>query len=77
MQAAARFESPFQSLNDRLQSGSVADLEIRPIYVQMALDLDMNPKRPFDVAVKDYYHNGNDLLWKKHFGDRPKPESLW
>jgi len=25
------------------------------------------------MAVKDYYHNGNDLLWKKHMGDQEKP----
>jgi len=44
-----------------------------PIYVKMAVDHDMNPGRPFDMAVKDYYHNGNDLLWKKHMGNQEKP----
>ena len=24
-------------------------------------------------AVKDYYHTGNDLLWKKHMRDQEKP----
>ena len=56
-------------------SAAVADPEIRPIYVQLALDLGMNPKRPFDAAVSDYYHHGNDLLWKKHMGDREKPQN--
>ena len=22
----------------------------------------------------DYYHTGNDLLWKKHMGEQAKPE---
>lgn len=57
----------------RYASAAVADPELRPIYVQMAVDHDMNPGRPFDMAVKDYYHNGNDLLWKKHMGDQEKP----
>ena len=54
-------------------SAAVADPDIRPIYVQMAVENDLNPGRPFDMAVKDYYHFGNDLLWKKHMGDREKP----
>jgi len=57
----------------RYASAAVADPDLRPIYVQMAVDHDMNPGRPFDMAVKDYYHNGNDLLWKKHMGDQEKP----
>ena len=47
----------------------------RPIYVQMAVDSNRNPRRPFDMAVSDYYHNGNDLLWKKHLGDQEKPKN--
>ena len=56
-------------------SAAVADPDIRPIYVQMAVDSGKNPKRPFDVAVSDYYDTGNDLLWKKHMGDREKPKN--
>ena len=56
-------------------SAAVADPDLRPIYVQMAIDHGKNPKRPFDVAVSDYYHTGNDLLWKKHMGDQEKPEN--
>ena len=55
-------------------SATVADPDLRPIYVQMAIERGMNPKRPFDTAVSDYYHTGNDLLWKKHMGDQAKPE---
>lgn len=57
----------------RYASAAVADPDIRPIYVQMAIENNMNPGRPFDMAVKDYYHTGNDLLWKKHMGDQEKP----
>ena len=56
-------------------SAAVADPDIRPVYVQMAEANNMNPKRPFDMAVKDYYHTGNDLLWKKHMGDQEKPKN--
>jgi hypothetical protein len=56
-------------------SAAVADPEIRPIYVQMAEANNMNKDRPFDMAVKDYYHTGNDLLWKKHMGDQEKPKN--
>ena len=59
----------------RYASAAVADPDLRPIYVQMAEANNLNPKRPFDMAVKDYYHNGNDLLWKKHMGDQEKPEN--
>jgi hypothetical protein len=55
-------------------SAAVADPDLRPIYVQMAVDNGKNPKRPFDMAVSDYYHTGNDLLWKKHMGDQEKPQ---
>lgn len=54
-------------------SAAAADPDIRPIYVQMAVDNNKNPGRPFDMAVSDYYHTGNDLLWKKHMGDQEKP----
>jgi hypothetical protein len=56
-------------------SAAVADPEIRPSYIQMALDHDKNPGRPFDMAVSDYCRTGNDLLWKKHMGDQEKPEN--
>jgi hypothetical protein len=56
-------------------SAAVTDPDIRPIYVQMAVDQDKNPGRPFDMAVSDYYHHGNDLLWKKHMGDQAKPKN--
>ena len=56
-------------------SAAVADPELRPVYIQMALEKGKNPKRPFDVAVSDYYETGNDLLWKKHMGDREKPQN--
>ena len=47
--------------------------EIRQVYVQMAKQRKMNPRRPYDVAVSDYFA-GNDLLWKKLNGDQQKPE---
>jgi hypothetical protein len=56
-------------------SAAVADPDLRPIYVQMAVENDRDPKRPFTTAVSDYYDNGNDLLWKKHMGDREKPKN--
>jgi len=56
-------------------SAAVADPDLRPVYVQMAEANNMNPKRPFDMAVKDYCHTGNDLLWKKHMGDQEKPQN--
>jgi hypothetical protein len=59
----------------RYASVAVADPDLRAVYVQMALERGMNPERPFDVAVKDYYHTGNDLLWKKHMGDQEKPQN--
>ena len=31
-----------------------------------------NVRRPFDMAISDY-HDGNDLLWKKFYGDQEKP----
>lgn len=59
----------------RYASAAVADLDLRPIYVQMAVENNMNPDRPFDMAVSDYWHTGNDLLWKKHMGDQEKPKN--
>ena len=56
-------------------SAAVADPDLRLIYVQMAIENDMNPGRPFDMAVSDYFHHGNDLLWKKHMGDQEKPKN--
>jgi hypothetical protein len=56
-------------------SAAIADPEIRQVYVQKAVEWGMNPKRPFDAAVKDYTHGGEDLLWKKHMGDQPKPSN--
>jgi len=56
-------------------SAAVADPDIRPIYVQMAVDHNRNPGRPFDMAVSDYYHHGKDLLWKKYRGDQEKPKN--
>jgi len=56
-------------------SAAVADPDLRPIYVQMAVDNGKNPKRPFDMAVSDYCDTGNDLLWKKHMGDQEKPSN--
>jgi hypothetical protein len=57
----------------RYASAAVADPDIRPVYVQMAVEQEKNPGRPFDMAVSDYLHHGTDLLWKKHMGDREKP----
>ena len=59
----------------RYASAAVADPEIRAIYVQMAIQNNKDPRRPSDLASSDYYHNGNDLLWKKHMGDQEKPEN--
>jgi hypothetical protein len=46
--------------------------EIRQFYVDMAKHRKKNQGRPFDMAVSDYCH-GNDLLWKKLYGDQEKP----
>jgi hypothetical protein len=51
---------------------AIRDPEIRQYYVQMAKQRKKNQRRPFDMAVSDY-HDGNDLLWKKLYGDREKP----
>jgi hypothetical protein len=49
---------------------AIADPEIRPIYVQMAMEK-QNSKRPFDMAVSDYFQ-GNNLFLKKHLDSRKK-----
>ncbi len=51
---------------------AIRDPEIRQFYVEMAKKRKKNERRPFDMAVSDY-HDGNDLLWKKLYGDREKP----
>jgi hypothetical protein len=56
-------------------SAAVADPDLRPVYVQMAVDHNRDPRRPFHTAHSDYYQNGNDLLWQKHMGDREKPQN--
>jgi hypothetical protein len=56
-------------------SAAVADPDLRPVYVQMAVESGKDPKRPFQMAVSDYCDTGNDLLWKKHMGNREKPKN--
>jgi hypothetical protein len=56
-------------------SAAVADPDLRPFYVQMATENHEDPRRPYHMAFKDYYHQGNDLLWKKHMGNREKPQN--
>ncbi len=46
--------------------------DIRQFYVEMAKQRKKNKRRPFDMAVSDYCQ-GNDLLWKKLYGDQEKP----
>ena len=50
----------------------IKDPELRQVYVEMAKQRKWDPRRPFDMAVSDY-HDGNDLLWQKFYGDREKP----
>ena len=45
---------------------AVAHPEIREIYLQMALEK-KNNKRPYDMAVLDHYHHGNNLLGKEFY----------
>ena len=52
---------------------AIRDPELRQVYVEMAKHRKWDPRRPFDMAVSDY-HDGNDLLWQKYYGDREKPE---
>lgn len=51
---------------------AIRDPKIRQYYVQMAKQRKRNTDRPGDMAVSDY-SQGNDLLWKKVYGDREKP----
>jgi hypothetical protein len=51
---------------------AVRDPEIRQFYLEMAAKSKRSKGRPYDMAVKDY-HNGNDMLWLKLYGDREKP----
>ena len=46
--------------------------EIRQHYVEMAKQRKKNQRRPYDMAVSDYFQ-GNDLLWQKFYGDQEKP----
>jgi hypothetical protein len=52
---------------------AIQDPEIRQFYVEMAKQKKKNKRRPFDMAVSDYFQ-GNDLLWQKFYGDGQKPE---
>jgi hypothetical protein len=54
-------------------SAAIADPDVRALYVQMAVDRQKNPRRPFEMAHSDYSQTGNDLLWQKHMGDQEKP----
>ena len=38
---------------------------------QMAVGNHINQDRPFDMAVSDYWHTGNDLLWPRFPGQLP------
>ena len=51
---------------------AIQDPEIRQYYVEMAKRKKRNKQRPGDMAVSDYFQ-GNDLLWKKLYGDQEKP----
>ena len=51
---------------------AIRDPEIRQYYVEMAKRRKRNKRRPGDMAVSDYFQ-GNDLLWKKIYGDQEKP----
>jgi hypothetical protein len=52
---------------------AVRDPDIRPFYVEMAAKSKRSKGRPYDMALQDY-HNGNDMLWLKLYGDQEKPE---
>jgi hypothetical protein len=47
---------------------AIRDPEIRSIYEQMAAEKKQN-KRPFDMAVSDYFR-GNDLLLQKYLNSQ-------
>jgi hypothetical protein len=48
------------------------DSNLRPIYLEMAARSKWSKGRPYEMALSDYFQ-GNDLLWKKYYGDREKP----
>ena len=52
---------------------AVRDPDIRQFYMEMAKKSKRSKGRPFDMAVSDY-HNGNDMLWLKLYGDQVKPD---
>jgi hypothetical protein len=45
-------------------SAAIADPEIRAIYSRISMEVNNN-NRPFDMALKDHYHNGTNLLGDK------------
>ena len=47
---------------------ALADPQVRLVYERMAAEK-KNNRRPFDMAVSDYFQ-GNDLLSGKRLGDR-------
>ncbi len=47
-------------------SQAVKDPEIREYYLKIAWERKRN-KRPYDMAVWDYYHNHNNLLGKRFY----------
>lgn len=51
---------------------AIRDPEIRQFYVEMARQKKRNRRRPGDMAFSDYCQ-GNDLLWRKFYGDQEKP----
>lgn len=56
---------------------AIRDAEIRQFYVEMVRQRKKNKRRPIDMAHSDYCQ-GDDLLWKKFYGDREKPEHwIW
>lgn len=56
-------------------SAAVADPGTPSNLPQMTLENCKNSKLPFDMAVSDYCHTGNDLLRKKHMDDQEKPKT--
>jgi hypothetical protein len=51
-------------------SAALDDPDLRLYYLQMAMEVKQN-KRPFDMAVHDYFQ-GNNLLLKKHLEDQKR-----
>ena len=59
---------------DSATNASAADLRVSGRFLLSANGGGKEKnKRPFDMAISDYF-DGNDLVWKKLYGDRPKPE---